>query len=669
MKRLRATAAAAATSPCDILSVPLAARSCAQRRHASGGKPKVRLAEVPHELLDDETTTRAPGKKFLGAKVRGMADDLKKERQSVRGPGNNMLDQYEDRVRKETFSAMNDAPPDLYGAAHLRSSGQVPMQDDKRLTKGKNVSGVLLSTQKPRYGKFDITNRASLLPTYVHAEAYRALNRGQKIPDPFEYAYQKDLVPGNLLIPTKYWEMTAYLPKPAQNPERVVAIGEGSRADPRPLLASADTEVSEDDAAAESAVVPMAEAPVERRVSLKEVVAYNKKLTKKGRGDYPEVCLRVFLTLYRHTFCDSLRTQGKVFQGERHVCGQVYKINDRVSRAKGWGVFHNGGGNGQSYLTVLNWDDHAGFPNERYWWKRLTEAYELRASLIDFQSTNGYRLVNGMGDGIPGVLCDLYGSVAVVVLDDPPPIVLRQLRRFLEGIGIVHVLLQDVHGRPFLELASRTHVPLVPSDLNLRDPKYVLLPSPHWAAPPPSDAPGTELRANPKMATFLENGIAYTWRPDLPEGSFTGHYFEHRTARQLVSSIAHDKVWPRTQLARTVTYTHRPCWICLPTPEASASLRWLAAPSRSPLWRRMRSTASGFAPTSASRRARRSGRSTAGSRTSAPSTSVRPSGPSSTWSSSTRPTSRSTTGRSPPSTASLARRTTTRTRTASPPHR
>eukprot|EP00754_Rhynchopus_humris_P038371 Rhum_TRINITY_DN209_c0_g1::Rhum_TRINITY_DN209_c0_g1_i1::g.747::m.747/K06969/rlmI; 23S rRNA (cytosine1962-C5)-methyltransferase len=522
MQRLRATTAAAATaSPCDILSVPLAARSCGQRRHASGDKVKPRMSDVPLELVDDERVTRKPEQKILGAKVRKMAADLKQERQSARGPGKNMLEQYEDRVRRETFNAMNDAPPDPYSAAHLKSFGQVRMLDDKRLTKGRNVTSVLLSTRTPKVGKFTITNKAKLLPTYVHAEAYRAVHRGFKVSDPFEYTYQKDVVPERLLIPTKYWEMAAYLPKPAQDPERIVAIGEpGSHADAHPLLESQDTEGSAGNATAESAVVPVADnAPVEKKATLREVVAYNMQLKKTGSGDYPA---------------------GKIFQGVRHICGQVYNIFDRESRAYGWGVFHNGGGNGQSYLTVLNWDGRAGTPNERYWWTRLTEAYELRATLIDFQSTNGYRLVNGMGDGIPGVLCDLYGSVAVVALDDPPPLVLRTLRRFLAGIGIVHVLLQDVQGRPFLELASRTHVPLVPSELDVRDPRYVLLPSPHWAAPPPSSE-HAELRANPKMATFLENGIAYSWQPDLPEGSFTGHYFEHRTARQLVSSIAQDK--------------------------------------------------------------------------------------------------------------------------------
>src|SRR5262249_47211368 len=40
--------------------------------------------------------------------------------------------------------------------------------------------------------------------------------------------------------------------------------------------------------------------------------------------------------------------------------------------------------------------------------RKLEEAYELRKKFLDFSSTNAYRLINGEGDGIPGLILDVY---------------------------------------------------------------------------------------------------------------------------------------------------------------------------------------------------------------------------------------------------------------------
>lgn len=54
---------------------------------------------------------------------------------------------------------------------------------------------------------------------------------------------------------------------------------------------------------------------------------------------------------------------------------------------------------------------------DRKWWiKRIAEAYNLRKAiaLADNGSTTCYRLVHGEGDSLPGLVVDIYGSVAVV---------------------------------------------------------------------------------------------------------------------------------------------------------------------------------------------------------------------------------------------------------------
>jgi 23S rRNA (cytosine1962-C5)-methyltransferase len=52
--------------------------------------------------------------------------------------------------------------------------------------------------------------------------------------------------------------------------------------------------------------------------------------------------------------------------------------------------------------------------------KRIETAIALRHSLFD-DSTTCYRLVNGEGDGLPGLVCDVYGDFAVVQLDGAGP--------------------------------------------------------------------------------------------------------------------------------------------------------------------------------------------------------------------------------------------------------
>jgi 23S rRNA (cytosine1962-C5)-methyltransferase len=48
--------------------------------------------------------------------------------------------------------------------------------------------------------------------------------------------------------------------------------------------------------------------------------------------------------------------------------------------------------------------------------RKIKHAAELRARLFDETQTNCYRLVNGPGDNLPGLVVDRYGSVAIVRL-------------------------------------------------------------------------------------------------------------------------------------------------------------------------------------------------------------------------------------------------------------
>jgi 23S rRNA (cytosine1962-C5)-methyltransferase len=51
---------------------------------------------------------------------------------------------------------------------------------------------------------------------------------------------------------------------------------------------------------------------------------------------------------------------------------------------------------------------------------KLDAALSLRQALFD-GATNGFRLLNGEGDGLPGLTCDLYARHAVLKLDGDAP--------------------------------------------------------------------------------------------------------------------------------------------------------------------------------------------------------------------------------------------------------
>lgn len=54
--------------------------------------------------------------------------------------------------------------------------------------------------------------------------------------------------------------------------------------------------------------------------------------------------------------------------------------------------------------------------DQAFFERRVRSALESRRQLIDFGGTNAFRLLHGEGDGLPGVVVDLYDGVAVLKL-------------------------------------------------------------------------------------------------------------------------------------------------------------------------------------------------------------------------------------------------------------
>jgi len=127
--------------------------------------------------------------------------------------------------------------------------------------------------------------------------------------------------------------------------------------------------------------------------------------------------------------------------------------------------------------------------------KRMRRALSLREALFDGDTT-AYRLFNGEGDGLPGLVCDRYADTAVISLDG------EAARNFWDAPGIARWLVDTLGLRLVYERLRGLHTS---SGRALYGPEL--------------DTP----------VHFLEYGIRFT--ADLVHGQKTGFFLDQRENR------------------------------------------------------------------------------------------------------------------------------------------
>ena len=176
------------------------------------------------------------------------------------------------------------------------------------------------------------------------------------------------------------------------------------------------------------------------------------------------------------------------------------KLKDQKNDLIGWGIYSP-----QSPLAfrLLTLDKNP--PNAKYYTELLSQALQLRLSL-DPKMTNAYRLVNGEGDLMPGFICDVYGSVAVIQFD---------------GQSMYEFWDQDFLANWILNSTNCLTVYFKPRhDSNLK--------SKIW---------GEELSSN--LVQCRENG--YEFLVDIKDGQKTGFFLDQRDNRQYLGQLANQK--------------------------------------------------------------------------------------------------------------------------------
>ncbi len=134
---------------------------------------------------------------------------------------------------------------------------------------------------------------------------------------------------------------------------------------------------------------------------------------------------------------------------------------------------------------------------------RLEAAAALRRAVVARPHTTGYRLVNGEGDGLPGLTCDVYGRAAVVVLDG------AGAAGFWDAQGVAQAV-TDATGVETVYLRERRR----------GGPAGRPLVGPAPEAPVP----------------FVEHGVRFT--ADLQRGQKTGFFLDQRETRARVEALS-----------------------------------------------------------------------------------------------------------------------------------
>jgi 23S rRNA (cytosine1962-C5)-methyltransferase len=181
--------------------------------------------------------------------------------------------------------------------------------------------------------------------------------------------------------------------------------------------------------------------------------------------------------------------------------GALVEIFDSAGEKLGFGYYHPAT---TIAVRVLDWGEQPA-AMEAFIARRFENAAELRRRLIT-RDTNCYRLINGDGDGLSGLVVDRYAEVVVLQIltagmDRLKDLIVAEIQRWLKPSAIVERSQGAVRREEGLE-----------------DVSAVLAGEP------------------PREVEVLENGIKFL--VDVAHGQKTGHFLDQRENRSRFGALA-----------------------------------------------------------------------------------------------------------------------------------
>lgn len=151
--------------------------------------------------------------------------------------------------------------------------------------------------------------------------------------------------------------------------------------------------------------------------------------------------------------------------------------------------------------------------------ERLSSAISLRRSLglLGNPLTNGYRVVHAEGDGLPGLVVDLYGDVAVIQCHSAGMWRLKDVvgdyLRAVEGLRVGDVVFRRVEAQIEEDPERDNQAPDSPLDVTVPEPA--------------------------KVVAFSENGLRFI--ADVTGGQKTGFFLDQRANRLRLKELSAGK--------------------------------------------------------------------------------------------------------------------------------
>lgn len=199
----------------------------------------------------------------------------------------------------------------------------------------------------------------------------------------------------------------------------------------------------------------------------------------------------------------------------KHTEGDIAEVYARNGQLLGVGHFHYG-----SLAVRLLSFGAANLENLDFWVKKLGLALQVRSQLLTAPTTNnptpsdGFRLVHGEGDGLSGLIVDVYGDTAVVQCHS---IGMHRQRLLICGA------LRQLFGEKIRAVYDKSADVLPAKYAENQQNGYL------WSADPEPQG----------SAVIVENGTLF--RVDWEAGQKTGFFLDQRDNRRLLQEYAAGK--------------------------------------------------------------------------------------------------------------------------------
>jgi 23S rRNA (cytosine1962-C5)-methyltransferase len=184
--------------------------------------------------------------------------------------------------------------------------------------------------------------------------------------------------------------------------------------------------------------------------------------------------------------------------------GECLEVYNATNEKLGWGYFN------KKTTIVGRMIAFDGLSPEKAIEQNLVQAIAMRRALFDPTKTNAYRLVNGEGDSLPGLVVDCYHNVLVIQIST---LGMQQFRSLIVEQLVKHLAPRSIYEKSLLP--SR-------KEEGLHDEQGALYGN------VPSEA-----------VTILENGLKFS--VSILHGQKTGFFLDHRKMRAHVQSLAMGK--------------------------------------------------------------------------------------------------------------------------------